>query len=327
MNWDQKQLLKWFKENHRELPWRASRDPYKVWIAEVMLQQTTSAAVIPYFQRFLKKFPTLKHLAKADISEVIEAWAGLGYYSRARNLHRASQFLAQGPFPQSYQELLELPGFGPYTARSVTSLAFNENVGVVDGNVIRVLSRRWNRDQEWWGVAGRSWYQSKSDELVAGASSREINEALMDLGATICTPTNPKCILCPWIKKCEARQAGTIASRPISKPKKQREIWIWEPVISLEKNKILLVTNTYAPFLKGQWLLPGKVKLSTTKPKNYLYKHTITHHDIYVLKVQNKVSSKVLERFSNQRWVKTNELSQVCPVNLVQKALKINKIV
>src|SRR5262245_51375573 len=138
----QNDLGHWFKENQRPLPWRLNRDPYRIWISETMLQQTTTTAVIPYFERFVKRFPDLQALARATVGEVVEAWAGLGYYSRARNLHKSAVALAaQGGFPSTAHELENFPGFGPYTSKAVASLAFDEAVGVVDGNVIRVLAR------------------------------------------------------------------------------------------------------------------------------------------------------------------------------------------
>src|SRR6185312_12760226 len=163
----QLQLLEWYRANRRELPWRASRDPYRIWISETMLQQTTTTAVIPFFERFVARFPDLKALAQSTEAEVLEMWSGLGYYSRARNLHKAAQALvARGGFPQTHEELAEFPGFGPYTARSVASLAFDQAVGVVDGNVIRVLSRCEGEDWEWWRPNVRQQIQNRADAWV-----------------------------------------------------------------------------------------------------------------------------------------------------------------
>ena len=184
-----KALEGWFSTNQRDLPWRQTKDPYKIWISEVMLQQTTSAAVIPFFNKFTKRLPTLKKLAYAKDSTVKELWAGLGYYSRARNLHKAAKILTTyKEFPQTYTELIKLPGFGDYTSRSVSSIAFKENVGVIDGNVIRVFSRRFNKPLEWCKTKDKKELQSLADSIVTDKDSSVINQALMELGATICTP-------------------------------------------------------------------------------------------------------------------------------------------
>ena len=169
---DQKNLIAWYQKNKRVLPWRASQDPYKIWISEVMLQQTTVTAVIPYYEKFLKLFPTVQKLAAATIEDVYEMWAGLGYYSRARNLHKSAVLLSEmilsgNGFPQSYQQLLELPGFGPYTARAVSSLAFGEKTGVLDGNVIRVLSRKYGIDSDWWQTVARNDLQTQKARKFA----------------------------------------------------------------------------------------------------------------------------------------------------------------
>ncbi|MCB0410907.1 MAG: A/G-specific adenine glycosylase, partial [Bdellovibrionales bacterium] len=159
----QRTLVEWFKTNHRPLPWRVNRDPYRIWISEVMLQQTTSRAVQPFFERFLKRFPNLKSLSQAKIEDVYEVWAGLGYYSRARNLLKTAQILGRTGFPKTFEELLKLPGLGPYTARSISSLAFEQRVGVLDGNVIRVLSRLSGEAISWWTTEGRTKLQGWAD--------------------------------------------------------------------------------------------------------------------------------------------------------------------
>ena len=160
-------LLPWYRENKRDLPWRKTRDPYCIWISETMLQQTTSRAVIPFYERFLTSFPTVHDLAKASEGKVMENWAGLGYYSRARNLHKAAKQISKmGEFPKEVDDLLALPGLGPYTARAVASIAFEKPAGVVDGNTIRVLSRFYDWKGEWWKTAGRLWVQETMDEWV-----------------------------------------------------------------------------------------------------------------------------------------------------------------
>lgn len=313
----QSKLLDWYQQNKRELPWRANRDPYRIWISETMLQQTTTTAVIPYFEKFVARFPTLKSLASAQVEKVVEAWAGLGYYSRARNLHKAATLLwARGGFPETYLELQEFPGFGPYTSRSVASLAFDASVGVVDGNTIRVLSRVEGHDWEWWQVRVRTQIQVHADAWVQNVRSYEMNQALMELGRTICTPKSPSCLLCPLSFSCVSLKQGKVDQRPQTKPRRARELWLWEPVIKIEKQRVLIRKNQEIPFLQGQWLLPGTARKIKVKPKNYDYRHSITHHDIYVT-----MSSTFLRMDKDDKWVRLEEIRQYVPASLVQKAL------
>ena len=200
---DRELLLEWFGHNQRDLPWRKNKDPYSVWLSEVMLQQTTVKAVIPYFNKFIKTFPKVERLAESSIEDIYELWAGLGYYSRARSLHKAAkEIVALGGFPTHHKDLLQLPGLGDYTARAVASIAFGEPVGVVDGNVIRVLSRRWNADWEWWKTGPKKEIQAIADLLASTENPSHTNQGLMELGSTVCTPKSPTCFLCPWQKRC-----------------------------------------------------------------------------------------------------------------------------
>jgi A/G-specific adenine glycosylase len=316
----QRLLLDWYRQNRRELPWRMNRDPYRIWISETMLQQTTTTAVIPYFERFVAQFPNLKSLADAQEKEVLEAWAGLGYYSRARNLHKAARMLfARSEFPRRFQELLNFPGFGPYTARSVASLAFDQSVGVVDGNVIRVLSRLEAKDWDWWQTKTRVQIQERADHWVDSVASHEMNQALMELGRTVCMPKNPICLLCPLRSHCVSQQNNEVSLRPRQKPRRKREIWLWEPSITIRKDRILLCKNVQVPFLRGQWLLPGHARRLKTKPKSFDYRHTITHHDIYVT-----LKPRTFQVSKDDLWVRLKEIRQYVPASLVQKALASN---
>lgn len=317
-------LLKWYENHRRELPWREHKDPYPIWISEVMLQQTTSQAVIPFFKRFLKRFPQLKDLATASIEDVYEQWAGLGYYSRARNLHKAAQTIHErGSFPDNHHELLELSGFGPYTARSVASLAFEEPVGVLDGNVIRSLCRLLDWPAEWWKTAPRKDLQTVADLLVQKVESSQMNQAMMELGATVCTPTSPSCLLCPWQKQCESLKAGTTDTLPLSKPKKERVLLKWSPQVVVKGNKIATVENHYAPFLKKSLLLPGEITPLKKKITTASYKHSITKYDIFV-DLPQKVSKTLPAGCSSKsvEWLPLEDVRRKMPYNLVLKALK-----
>ena len=318
---DRVNLLNWYRQNQRPLPWRKNRDPYRVWISETMLQQTTTEAVKPYYEKFLKRFPTVEDLANSPIESVLEMWAGLGYYSRARNLHKAAQELAEKGFARSYQKLIELPGFGPYTSRAVSSIAFGEEVGVLDGNVIRVLSRKNNLALEWWRPKERDILQKKADEVVAGGPSHELNQALMELGATICTPQNPKCLLCPWLSTCEGQKKQTHTLLPLKKPKAAGETWHWKATVYTRQNRIYLVENTGAPFLKGQWLLPAEAKKVKTAPQKFTFKHGITRYDIYV-SIEKKSQISAQHKKQQGRWVELEKLAQISPFSLMTKALE-----
>jgi A/G-specific adenine glycosylase len=284
-----------------------------------MLQQTTVAAVVPYYERFLKVFPTVQHLAESPLQAVLEQWAGLGYYSRARNLHKAAQLLATRGFPQTAAELIEIPGFGPYTSRAVAALAFGEAVGVLDGNVIRVLSRFRGEKLEWWKTHGRKILQEHSDQLSRYDDPSDVNQALMELGATVCTPQKPLCSLCPWAKHCQARKKDLVHKLPLKKPKRESEVWVWKvQLIKNKQNQLLLLKNEYAPFLKGQMLFPGSVLQRSKAPKTFDLKHSITHHLIYVEIEKRKYSKKI---GSDGLWIAEKDIKKTNPSSLLQKIL------
>lgn len=313
---DHKQLTQWYKKNQRALPWRSNKDPYRIWLSEVMLQQTTVVAVIPYFEKFISQFPTVQDLADAPENEVLEAWAGLGYYSRARNLHKAAKALATFGFPQTAADLLNLPGFGPYTSRAVASIAFGEKVGVLDGNVIRVLSRRYGLKLEWWNRQGRDHLQKISNDLAELGQADVVNQGLMELGATVCTPQKVTCILCPWASNCVSREKQLIETLPLKKPRKESEVWVWNPIVAVKDEKVALIKNDYAPFLKGQMIFPGEISKEKNKPKAYDVKHNITHHDIFVqISLRKSIPGK------NIAWVNLKDLKKVNPSSLLQKVL------
>lgn len=329
LNTDQlrRHLLDWYRANKRDLPWRKSKDAYRIWISEVMLQQTTTQAVIPYYEKFLNRFPKLKDLALAPESEVLKYWAGLGYYSRARNLHKAAKELNSTGFPKTADQLIEYPGFGPYTSRSVASLAFEDPVGVLDGNVIRILSRVYGDESLWWTTESRKNLQSKADELASVGLSSEVNQAMMELGATVCTPQSPSCFLCPWNRECRARREGRETELPIKKPKTASHILLWQPRVAKNKNKIAFVTNSYAPFLKGAKIFPGSIQTLNQRPEKFDYKHTITKYDIYTQLSfsENEKAVKSLKT-GDYHWLELQKISEEVPYSLITKALKHLKL-
>ncbi len=327
---DANTLTAWYRAVRRELPWRMNRDPYRIWISEVMLQQTTVAAVVPFYERFMKRFPKLAALAQAPVEDVLENWAGLGYYSRARNLHRSAISLHETGFPKTFEELIELPGFGPYTARAVASLAFDQKTGVLDGNVIRILSRRYGIKTDWWKPQGRSSLQEIADHLAQVAAPADLNQGMMELGATVCTPQSPTCLLCPWVKDCVARNTGSIEHLPSKKPRRAREIWLWSPTVVERNGEVLLVENDYAPFLKGHLILPGSVERLIDAPKTYHYRGAVTHHDIFVIVGKEKSARRAqtsgmklgqTSGLKSARWISMEKLSREVPSSLIRKAI------
>ena len=212
-------LLDWYDRHRRDLPWRArpgeAAEPYRVWLSEIMLQQTTVAAVKPFYERFLDRFPTVRALAAAPVEEVMQAWAGLGYYSRARNLHACAKAVVEehgGRFPETEAELLSLPGIGAYTAAALAAIAFDRPAAAVDGNVERVVSRLYEIDEPL--PKAKPAIRALTEALVPPDRPGDFAQALMDLGATICTPKRPACALCPWMAPCRARAAGLQEAYP-----------------------------------------------------------------------------------------------------------------
>lgn len=215
-------LLKWSAEHHRRLPWRNIGDPYRVWISEIMLQQTTVAAVIPYYQRFLEQFPDVQSLAAADEAEVLKQWEGLGYYSRARNLHRgAKEIVAQrdGEFPREVEQLRQLPGIGRYTAGAIASFAFDRRAPIVEANTLRLYARLLGFDGDPRSAAGQQLLWSFAEAILPAEGSGEFNQALMDLGATVCTPTEPNCPECPLNRHCRALEQDRVQEIPRLAPR------------------------------------------------------------------------------------------------------------
>jgi A/G-specific adenine glycosylase len=313
----QKELLNWYRLNQRELPWRKNRDPYRIWISEVMLQQTTVAAVIPYYEKFMTRFPKVEKLALASEPEVLEMWAGLGYYSRARNIHKAAKMIVEKGFPRTANELLELPGFGPYTSRAVASLAYNEAVGVLDGNVIRVLCRVHALKLKWWLPKERERLQILADELAQTEFNSEINQGLMELGATVCTPKKPLCLLCPWKKKCQSLELDTVHQLPLTKPKQAGQIWHWKMNVAVKNDKIYLEKNTSTPFLTDMMFPPGEAQEVLSKPKKFDIKHGVTKYDIYI-----QLQKKSPKSISKSNWFEISSIKKTNHSSLMTKILK-----
>lgn len=259
-------LLAWWDNGHANLPWRCSRDPYGVWVAEIMLQQTQITTVIPYYERWLAAFPTLADLAAAPLDDVLKLWEGLGYYSRARNLHAAAQQVVQGyggALPQTVPELMSLRGIGRYTAGAIASIAFNQRTPVLDGNVIRVLSRLTDLPDDVTQAATRRHLWELADHLVPDGRPGDYNESIMELGQLVCLPKSPRCLICPLTSICLARQHGTQAERPVRPPRKRTPHYdvvagiIWRDEQPTAKGHFLIAQRPLDGMLGGLWEFPG----------------------------------------------------------------------
>jgi len=250
-------LLGWYDRNRRDLPWRRTRDPYRIWIAEVMLQQTTVRAATPFYEAFLKRFPTLQSLAEEPEEEVVGAWSGLGYYHRARNLHRGAQHVAErhaGRFPRTIEAALAVPGVGLYTASAILSIAHGQALPVVDGNVRRVLARllalcgpEYRRDGP---------YYNRAEELLDRERPGDWNQALMELGATVCTPRKPACEVCPLRSTCRARALGIVGELPEGRARRAPvDVRVAAALVESD-GRVLLVRRPEGRLLGRMWEVP-----------------------------------------------------------------------
>jgi A/G-specific adenine glycosylase len=327
-------LLAWFRAGHRDMPWRADPSPYRVWISEVMLQQTQVVTVIPYFTRFIARFPDPASLAAAPYQDLLKVWEGLGYYIRARNLHRAAQVvMAQhnGQVPNTFEALRALPGVGRYTAAAIASIAFHEAVPVVDGNVLRVLSRFLGRDADIGTPAARDWffdYLKKPIESSGDPSS--FNQAIMELGALLCTPRNPNCTGCPIAAGCRARIENRTTELPVkAKRGAVRHETIGVGIVFDSKGRILIARRKEG-LLGGLWEFPGGKRKGREKirgtvirevleetgltvetgqalpPVAHAYSHfTVTIHPFICKRINGRAKALASDEI---RWVKPDDL-------------------
>jgi len=305
-----RELLAWFDRHRRDLPWRRTRDPYRIWLSEVMLQQTRVETVLPYYERFLARFPTVEALAEAGIDDVLALWSGLGYYRRARQLHAAARRIVErGGMPGTATGWRELPGVGAYTAAAVASIAFGEAVPVMDGNVERVVSRLLAAPEDPHGAAARRRLVAAAGELLDPERPGDGNQALMELGATLCAPRRPRCLLCPLRPGCRAAALGDPERYPTAKPRREREqlrlvaAVVEEgragPALSSMLGSVLLVRRPEgSSLLAGTWEVPwveaaGPRRAAqglaaryggvwTLGPRLARVRHSITHRDLSV---------------------------------------------
>jgi A/G-specific adenine glycosylase len=310
----QRKLLKWYELNRRDLPWRMSRDPYQVWVSEIMLQQTRVAAVIPHYRKFLQRFPTVHKLAAARESSVLAAWSGLGYYRRARMLHTASKKVVtqySGKLPKRREELSALPGIGRYTSAAIASIAYGEPVAAVDGNVQRIMERLAGRvfgAKEAWQIAG---------QLVSLENPGDFNQALMDLGATVCIPGRPKCLHCPVTAQCVAH--GSLP-KITNRIRRKRTVWY---ALDLRNSSVFLVKRSQeASLMPGMWELPEIIGSDGPCASIFTLRHSITATDYTV-----RVVAKHATSASSGRWVKNSRARSLPLTGLAKKILRTAKVI
>lgn len=256
----QSRLLKWFDAHKREMPWRETRDPYKIWISEVMLQQTQVKTVESYYTRFIQNFPDVRSLARSDPGQVMKAWEGLGYYSRARSLHRAAGEIVRrfnGIVPDTLEDLLSLPGIGRYTAGAILSIAFGRPAPVLDGNIIRMLSRVFHVTDNVDQTSARKQLWQLAEVLLPRRRIRDFNEAMMEFGALVCTPKNPQCENCPLRTCCEAARIGIQKDLPVRTPRKPVPHFDVTAGIIWKEDRFLITLRPPKGLLGGLWEFPG----------------------------------------------------------------------
>ncbi len=253
-------LLAWYRLHKRTLPWRGHPDAYAVWVSEIMLQQTRVEAVIPYFEKWMRLFPTVRALANASEQGVLNAWEGLGYYSRARNLHKAAKIVVEqynGELPSDLDWLRELPGIGRYTLGAIASIAFGMDASALDGNIKRVYARLFDVTEPVDSPAGEKVLWQLADENLPKGHAGDYNQALMDLGATICVPKNPRCLICPVMELCQAREKGVQDQRPVKTPKKDMPHYVHAAGVIIERGRVLLAQRPSSGLLGGMWEFPN----------------------------------------------------------------------
>ncbi len=329
-------LIGWYQHHQRPLPWRNTHDPYRIWLSEIILQQTRVAQGLPYYQRFLEAFPNVQALAAAPQATVLRLWQGLGYYSRARNLHACARTVVEkhgGSFPTTFQHLQHLPGIGPYTAAAIASFAFKEPVAVVDGNVFRVLARVFGFDQDTASQTGRAFFFEHANRLMDRGQPDIFNQALMEFGALQCVPRNPRCGECVFEQQCFARRHNLQQSLPVKLKKQKVRHRYLNYLVLMWKNQLLMRPRTARDIWQGlhdfllvettravRWdrlqeqLQTAPAAVRTAKPKSvYSYRHLLSHQVLHIQLYQielKKEWKKLPEGFAWQNARKADRLAK-----------------
>jgi A/G-specific adenine glycosylase len=314
-------LLSWYQKGHRDLPWRKSADPYCIWVSEIMLQQTRAEVVIPYYQRFLERFPTIKSLADAGEEEALKAWSGLGYYSRIRNMQRAARRMG-AEFPRTYDEIRELPGVGEYTAAAIAAIAFGLPHAAVDGNVLRVVARVENDAADIGSVKTRKRFTEVVREWMDARQPGPFTQALMELGATVCLPRNPDCGRCPISDLCRAHAVGTASQLPVKARRVEPLRLSRELAVIRRRGRILLkLEGPDARWMAGFWRLPAPADAPGAQITGEIgtVRHTITHHHYTFTVLAAEYGG---EAPIGCRWVAPGQFAEIPLSAIAKKALK-----
>ena len=289
-------ITSWYRQNSRDLPWRNTSDPYKIWLSEIILQQTRVDQGMSYYLKFVKNYPTINDLASASEDEVLNDWQGLGYYSRARNLQSAAKYVIEelnGEFPTSYHEIIKMKGVGEYTAAAVASFAFNEVQAVVDGNVYRLLSRYYNLNTPIDSSKGKKDFKTLADELIDPKNPAEHNQAMMEMGALVCTPKNPSCDTCPLNESCMSLDKGTVLELPVKEKKTKVRNRFFNYLVIKDGQSTYLKKRGPKDVWEGLYDFPltekkKQVDLSNKEleafeviEKSETFKHVLSHQRIY----------------------------------------------
>ena len=322
-----RRLHDWFEKNKRDLPWRRTRDPYAIWLSEIMLQQTRVTAVIPYYERFLERFPTYELLAASSESELLAMWSGLGYYSRARNLQKAARMMVEkGGFPKTYEEIHELPGVGDYTAAAVASIAFGLPRVGLDGNIVRVMARWTAESGDVKTFTIRARLQQVAQNQMDRGNPGTYKQALMELGATVCLPKAPKCLFCPINDDCVARQQGLQHTIPMQL-RNTTSIYEERTVLWIRKGDQLLLWQRppESKRLAGFWELPepGELKQAQLAAELGQFFHTIVNHKYRIILREAKLRVGVGDIL---QWVRLDRLKDLPISTILRKCLRLMKL-
>lgn len=330
-----KLVLDWYRHNRRDLPWRKTSDAYRIWISEIMLQQTQVTTVIPYYRLFIRRFPTVRRLAAADPEDVLSVWQGLGYYRRAIHLHEAAGIITKkynGIIPSTYDELSALPGFGEYTTGAVLSIAFNQRLPAIDGNVVRIFSRLIADEGNCSQNTIKSYVRELLTTLVPEDQASDFNQSLMDLGAMICTPKRPNCALCPLRKICRAFKHSDPEQFPIKKGTKKRDVRPVSVAVIYHRGRFLISKRPPGGLLPNLWEFPGGKIFNGESPEDACVREAheetglrikvlnliarFTHHyshfsvDLHFFKCSCNTKSSLIVNKIQSRWVRQNDLRQ-----------------
>ena len=343
-------IVEWYQEHHRDLPWRNTQDAYKIWLSEIILQQTRVSQGLPYYERFIRHYPNVISLAAAREQDVLRLWQGLGYYTRARNLHKCAKLVVKnyaGKFPRTFRELKGLPGIGDYTAAAIASFAFGERVAVVDGNVFRVLSRTFGLDQDIASPLGKKLFSDLANELIPTDLPGIHNQAVMEFGALHCAPQNPNCIECVFSRQCVAFQRGLTSQLPVKIKRHKTARRRFYYLLVQRGNKFLMKKRTGTDIWKGLFDLPMLETNRTISKAGILrsalqggssssvarrhaevseeYKHILTHQVIRARFVHISIppTSEVppLAHFANGRWYSVRQIERLPKPALITRYL------